>query len=104
MSQKTSSVPTEIYLRTSATRQTIICNIPEHFNDMLAETGQQLETYKADKKFLDHLGVTGKRFHALMRGESNFLLCEAAAYAAWVKVPMSKLYKFIPLTNKKKAA
>lgn len=104
MSTKTTSVPTEIYLRTTATRPTIHCLIPEHFNDMLAETGQQLGTYKADKKFLDHLGVTGKRFHALMRGESNFLLCEAAAYAAWVKVPMSKLYKFIPLTTKKKAA
>ena len=98
------TVPKDIYLRTSATRQTITCLIPEHFNDMLATTGQQLETYKPEKKFLDYLGVTGKRFHALMRGQSNFLLCEAAAYANWFDVPMNTLYKFIPLTTKKKAA
>lgn len=104
MSSKTTNVPTDIYLRTTATRQTITCGIPEHFNNMLASTGQQLETYKPEKKFLDYLGVTGKRFHALMRGESNFLLCEAAAYANWFDVPVCELYKFIKPTTKKKSA
>lgn len=100
----TKAVPQDIYLRTSATRQTITCLIPEHFNDMLASTGQQLETYKPEKKFLNYLGVTGKRFHALMRGQSHFLLCEAAAYATWFDLPLNSIYKFIPVTPKKKIA
>lgn len=101
MPVKTKPVPTDIYLRTTATRQTISCNIPLHFNEMLAETGQQLETYKPEKKFLNHLGVTGKRFHQLMRGQSHFLFCEAAAYANWFKRPLSDFYSFIPETFKK---
>jgi len=98
----TNNVPKSIYLRVVATRQTIDCRIPEHFNDMLAATGQELETYTPEKKFLNFLGISGKRFHQLMRGQGEFLLCEAAAYASWFNLPLGDLYKFIPLTNKKK--
>lgn len=93
-----------IRINLTATRPTIVCYIPRHFNEQLYELGSMLETYKPSKKFLNHLGVTGKRFYQLMRGQSDFLLNEAAAYAEWYNIPLSELYKFIPINNKQKRA
>lgn len=84
-----------VYLRIISTRQTIKCFISLHFNNKLADTDQQLETYKVSKNVLQLLGMTGKRFYQLMRGESHFMLSEAIAYAKWQNVDVNELYEFI---------
>lgn len=101
---KTNAMPkVEVRINLTATRKTIVCLIPKHFNEQLSETGSMLETYKPSEKFLNHLGITGKRFYQLMRGQSDFMLCEAAAYAAWYNIPLSELYKFIPINKTQRA-
>ena len=95
MPTKSKRYAKRVNLRTTTTRNTIVCNIPVHFNDRLAATGQQLEYYKVSKKTLNLLGVTCKRFYQLMRGKSPFLFSEAAAYAEWQGISISALYNFI---------
>jgi hypothetical protein len=106
---KTTNMPSHIItaIRTIRTRETLQCKIPVHFNDKLANTGQQLETFSPDNKILDFMGVTRKRFFQLMKGESTWLFCEAVAYAKWFEVPLTELYEFIdvkkPVPRKTKA-
>lgn len=92
---------TPIDIRYWATRTTIKSKLHLHFAMVVAELQRRGAKPDTDKLKL-YMGVSFKRWEQLKQGAAP-TLAEAAAYAEYMSISITDLYKIIPYNKNKKA-
>ena len=90
----------KVNIRYTANAERIKCKLPEHFAGI--ETTLRIKGGVFDRKpLLTAMGITGKRFNALLL-HNEPTIGELARYAEFFAIPVTKLFTLIPFTTKTK--